>query len=76
MTYCLENLSVQRYLDLALELGLEKNDVERFEANYPGNSKRVLQEIIDLWMNKSDPTWEFLKRVLGKMSMNNIASTI
>ena len=37
---------------------------------------RVLQEIIDLWMKKSDPTWEFLKRVLGKMSMNNIASTI
>ena len=78
--HCLKELSVLRYLDLALELGLKKTDVERVEQDHPRNSSRVLQEIISLWMDKSDPkhepSWKFLKSVLEKMELNSIASTI
>ena len=79
-SHCLKELSVQRYMDLALELGLEMTDVDGFEESHPKNSKRVLLEIVRLWMDRKDPkfppSWEFLKRVLEEMKMNTIAHTI
>ena len=77
---CLKDLSVHRYLELALELGLKKTDVEQFEESCGKQSTRMLVEIIDRWINQKDPdhepSWKFLKGVLERMKLNTIACTI
>ena len=64
----LKDLTPKMYMQLSLELGLDKNIYDRFSLTYPTDFDRVLTEVLDWWMkNKSDPkpSWQELRRALS-----------
>ncbi len=73
----LNNLSPNKYLDLAMALGLDKKDYEVYEYDYTRDSNRVLTEIVDCWKKQTPKgSWEDLKRALEEIDEQTIASQI
>lgn len=65
----LDNVHVppRKYMKLALNLGVNKQDVEKSEHDHNRNCERVLIDIVSLWMeNVTDPkpSWQSLEEAL------------
>jgi hypothetical protein len=60
----LDDVPPKKYMRLAINLGVKKQDVEKFEENHGKNTERVLIDIVDLWISSVTdprPSWKSLK---------------
>jgi hypothetical protein len=66
----LKNVPPNKYMKLAINLGVKIQDVRKSEVDHSGNSERVLIEIVDLWISSvtdPKPSWHSLKEALSTL---------
>ena len=65
------------YCDLGLELGLEYEDIQKIEMDYPNSVHRQLLGIIQSWINLGQSvSWQTLADTLEDMGQSALASKI
>ena len=73
----LKALPPDEYCDLGLELGLEYEDIQKIEMDYPNSVRRQLLGIIQSWINLGQSvSWQTLADTLEDMGQSALASKI
>ena len=75
-----EDLNPKKYSDLGLAFGLKLVDIHKIEKEFPNQSNRHLQEIIQTWIDQctqsSPASWNTLAQKLGSIYEYALASKV
>jgi hypothetical protein len=66
----LDDVPPKKYMRLAINLGVRKQDVEKSEENHSKNCERVLIDIVSSWMGgvtEPAPSWQSLDEALSAL---------
>ena len=76
----IEDLDPKKYSDLGLAFGLKLVDIHKIETEFPRQSNRHLQEIIQTWINRctqsSQASWNTLAQKLEAIYEFALASKV
>ena len=68
-------MEVTDYYGLGINLGLQPHELKKIEADHQGVDRRKM-EVLDLWLQGSNPQWEDLIVALQRIKMWNKARKI
>ena len=68
-------VDVTDYYGLGIKLGLPSHELKKIEADHQGVNRRKM-EVLDLWLQESNPQWKHLIAALPLINMRNTARKI